>query len=57
LARCQEVDGELQIINNLTDLSGELFMWDDQPGWRKWFENGHREFRQSFDDVRARARG
>jgi nicotinamide phosphoribosyltransferase len=56
LARCKDVNGELQTIDNLADLSGELFMWDDQPGWRKWFENGNREFRQSFDDVRNRAR-
>lgn len=56
LARCKEVDGQLEIIDNLKQLSGELGLWDDQPGWRKWFEDGSREYRQSFDDVQARAR-
>lgn len=56
LARCTEVDGELQVIDNLKQLSGELGMWDNQPGWRVWMEDGFRVYRQSFDDVQSRAR-
>jgi nicotinamide phosphoribosyltransferase len=57
LARCRENQtGELEVIDNLKEFSGEMTMWVDQPGWRSYFDTGFREYRQSFDDVQARAR-
>lgn len=57
LARCIEnPNGELEIINNLKLFGGEISMWMDQPGWRNYLADGYREYRQSFDDVRNRAR-
>lgn len=56
LTRCREVNGKLEIIDNLVEFAGELTMWNDQPGWKLWFENGHRINRQSFDEVKSRAR-
>lgn len=56
LARCDVHDGDFRIIDNLQEYGGELYMWEDQMGWRTWYEDGYRKFRQSWDDVKARAR-
>jgi nicotinamide phosphoribosyltransferase len=56
LARCKEVDGELTVIDNLKVSGGDLGMWNDEPGWKLWFEDGFRKNRQSWDEVKRRAR-
>lgn len=56
LARCQEVNGELEIIDNLHEYCSDFGMWDDQPGWKLWFEDGYRKNRQSWKEVKERAR-
>lgn len=60
------------LVYCMEDRNGELRIYDamdteqvynsmDQlfktgPGWRSWYKDGFREYRQSFDEVRARAR-
>lgn len=56
LARCDYHDGDFRVIDNLHEYGSDLYMWEDQMGWRKWFEDGFRTYRQSWDDVKARAR-
>jgi nicotinamide phosphoribosyltransferase len=53
LVRCYEdAAGNLQVTDYLTK---SMFPTDqflqDGPGWRKWFENGHQTYIQSFDSV------
>lgn len=54
LIRCKEkLDGSLEV----KDYIKEDYNFDvESDGWRLWFSNGHRIFRQSFDEVRERAR-
>ena len=56
LVRCRENRlGNLEVYDSLE--TGELYkMWHEAPGWRNWYEDGFRGYRQSFDDVRQRAR-
>jgi len=56
LVFCQEKeDGALEVINALD--TGEIFkLHADNPGWRRWYAVGYREWRQTFTDVQRRAR-
>lgn len=56
LIRCREdADGKLEVYDAIHE--GNLFsMWTDSPGWRLWFKDGHREYRQTWEDVKQRAR-
>jgi len=55
LTRCKEVNGELEVFDALE--TGEVYsMWTDQPGWKMWFEDGYRTNRQTWDEVKQRAR-
>lgn len=56
LVRCKENDKrELEVYDALQ--TGEVFsMFTDAPGWRCYYKDGYRVFRQTFDDVRERAR-
>ena len=57
LARCREdKNGTLEVVDNLKEMSGELQMWNDQPGWKLWFVDGYRTNRQSWAEVKQRAR-
>jgi nicotinamide phosphoribosyltransferase len=55
LVRCKEdSDGELVVYDALQN--SEFFTFDkESAGWRCWFRDGFREYRQSFDEVRQRA--
>ena len=56
LVFCQEQeDGTLEVVNALD--TGEVFkVFASAPGWRCWYADGYREWRQSFTDVQRRAR-
>ncbi len=56
LVFCQEKeDGTLEVINALD--TGEVYkLQAGNPGWRRWYADGYREWRQSFTDVQRRAR-
>jgi nicotinic acid phosphoribosyltransferase len=59
LVYCMEDrDGNLKVYDALD--SGEKYdggeLFKTGPGWRSFYKDGFRQYRQSFDDVRARAR-
>jgi nicotinamide phosphoribosyltransferase len=56
LMRCRELsDGTLEVYDAM--VRGDVYdMWNDGPGWRKYYENGWRGYRQTWDDVKRRAR-
>jgi hypothetical protein len=56
LVFCQEQeDGTLEVVNALD--TGEVFkVFASAPGWRRWYADGYRDWRQSFTDVQRRAR-
>ena len=55
LVRCREAeDGTLEVYDSL--IEGSFGAFTQTPGWQLWFLDGYRVCRQSFDDVRARAR-
>jgi nicotinamide phosphoribosyltransferase len=56
LMRCKELpNGELEVYDAMT--RGDVYdMWESQPGWRKYSEDGWRVFRQSWTDIKNRAR-
>jgi nicotinamide phosphoribosyltransferase len=56
LVRCAEDEnGDLYVYD--ANATQQLFsFYDSTPGWRLWFKNGFREYRQSFDEVRKNAR-
>lgn len=56
LVRCREdAFGNLEVYDALHE--GNVFsMWDSTPGWRLYSENGYRKWRQTWDDVKQRAR-
>jgi len=56
LVRCREnAEGELEVFDCMVNGGMHIFE-TSTPGWRLWYENGYMTFRQSFDDVRERAR-
>lgn len=56
LVRCREDEqGNLQVFDAMAD--GSVYeMFTPAPGHRRWLNEGRREWRQQFDDVRARAK-
>jgi nicotinamide phosphoribosyltransferase len=55
LVRCVETSaGEIDVIDFMGTRSAGFF--ESTPGWRLWSKDGQRLYRQSFDDVQARAR-
>jgi nicotinamide phosphoribosyltransferase len=57
LMRCTEDgQGNLQVIDCSVDGVWKLFPTEGEPGWQLWFSNGNRKYRQTFDNVRVRAR-
>lgn len=57
LVRCREDDdGNLEVYDALVDGS-EYSFFTPAPGHRAWLVNGRRDWRQSFESVRAFARG
>lgn len=53
LVRCREnKHGELEVYDAIHEGSEYSFMYPS-AGWQLWFEDGHRVYRQSFDEVRA----
>jgi nicotinamide phosphoribosyltransferase len=56
LVRCREdANGELEVYDALQE--GTIFSFlDSTPGWRLWYKDGFREFRQSWEEVQRRAR-
>ena len=56
LVRCREDEnGKLEVFDAMA--IGNLWEFEQStPGWRLYSKDGYREFRQSFDDVRQRAR-
>ena len=56
LVRCREdANGKIEVYDALHEHS-EYSMWNSTPGWRLYSKDGHREFRQTWDDVKSRAR-
>jgi nicotinamide phosphoribosyltransferase len=55
LVRCREdADGNLVVYDAL--LNGDMYTFETEtPGWKCWFRDGYRGYRQSFDSVRERA--
>lgn len=55
LVRCREDgDGNLVVYDALRD--GEYYTFEKAtPGWKQWFRDGYRDYRQTFDNVRERA--
>ena len=56
LVRCREdANGELEVYDAMHE--GNIYgFFASSPGWRLWVANGVRVHRQSFDEVRKRAR-
>lgn len=56
LVRCRENDlGELQVYDALHE--GNVYNFLTQTnGWQLWFKDGYREYRQTWDNVKERAR-
>lgn len=56
LVRCREDNnGELEVYDAITE--GSIFSFlTESPGWRLWYKDGFREYRQSWDEVKSRAR-
>lgn len=56
LVRCREDEnGDLEVYDALHE--GSAFsMFIPTPGWRLWYKDGYRVYRQSWDDVKKRAR-
>ena len=53
LVRCRENEhGELEVYDAIQEGSEYSFMYPS-AGWQLWVENGHRVYRQPFDEVRA----
>lgn len=54
LVRCKEYNGKLMVYDALTD--NNLYTFEkESAGWKLWFKDGYREYRQSYDEVRVRA--
>lgn len=52
LVRCREdANGNLEVYDAIHEGNEYGFMYPG-AGWKLWFENGHRKYRQSFDEVR-----
>jgi hypothetical protein len=50
---CREDDnGNLEVYDAIHEGNEYGFMYPS-AGWQLWFENGHRKYRQPFDEVRA----
>ncbi len=56
LVRCRENnDGELEVYDALQE--GTIFSFlDSTPGWRLWYKDGYREYRQAWQEVKQRSR-
>lgn len=55
LVRCKEdADGNLVVYDALKD-GGVYSFGRETGGWKLWFKDGYREYRQTFDEVRVRA--
>jgi len=55
LVRCEErLDGTLEVYNCLD--RPETNLYTESNGWRLWFSNGYSIYKQTFDEVRERAR-
>lgn len=53
LVRCRENElGDLEVYDAIQEGSEYSFMFPS-AGWQLWFEDGHRVYRQTFDEVRA----
>lgn len=56
LVRCREnADGKLEVFDALAT-GGEYLFRQTGPGWRLFAKDGYREYRQTWDNVRERAR-
>jgi nicotinamide phosphoribosyltransferase len=53
LVRCKEHNGELMVYDAMID-NGLYTFHTETAGWKLWFKDGYREYRQSFDEVRVR---
>lgn len=55
LVRCEEdSNGKLVVYDSLRN--AETYKFETEtPGWRQWYRDGYKTYRQTFDDVRVRA--
>lgn len=55
LVRCREEDGQLVVYDALRE-NGQYEYFNPGAGHRRWLDNGFRDWRQDFDNVRDWAR-